>query len=341
MTKPKALDFETLHIDITTLADGDALPTEFRMFTAGKVDTLKGTFLFDDIAARDVMSAYADYGNDLCLDYNHAMVDPFTSPRDQVAAGWFGLEVRDGELWAVNVRWTPAATRQLNDREWRYMSPAFTTTGETRRISRIINCALTNIPATKNLTPIAASQSLVSDVSHGEQNPMKQVLTALGLGADATEADALVSLSKREDAAQRLFALTGKATIGEALAICEAWKSGAAQATALEAQLAAEKKTREDAAALSQIDAAFAEKRIIPAQVETAKKLYAEHGAAALSTFLGAFVVPQVNGEKPTPKPAEDADATLSDTEKRIAYSLGITEAKALENKKLSLGGAA
>lgn len=339
MTKPtKALDFETLHIDITTLADGDALPTEFRMFTAGKVDTLKGTFLFDDIAARDVMSAYADYGNDLCLDYNHAMVDPFTSPRDQVAAGWFGLEVRDNELWAVNVRWTPAATRQLNDREWRYMSPAFTTTGETRRISRIINCALTNIPATKNLTPIAASQSLVSDVSHEGKNPMKQLLHALGLGADATEADALVSLSKRE---QRLFALTGKATIGEALAMCEAWKSGAAQATALEAQLATEKKTREDAAALSLIDVAFNEKRIAPAQVDTAKKLYAEHGAAALSTFLGAFVVPQVNGEKPTPKPTEDAESTLSDTEKRIAYSLGITEAKALENKKLSLGGAA
>jgi phage I-like protein len=342
MKTKTAPEFETLHIDIVSLSEGDTLPTEFRLFTSGKVDTLKGSFLFDDVAAKDVMSAHTDYGNDLCLDYDHAMQDPFCSPRDRIAAGWFGLEVRDGELWAVNVRWTPAATRQLTDREWRYMSPAFTVSGENRRIARVINCALTNIPATKNLTPIAASQTGESVVStEGNGIPMKQLLSALGLGADATEADALVTLSKREDATQRLFVLTGKTSVGDALAQTEAWKAQASETVGLRAALASEKKAREDAIALSSIDKAHDEKRITPAQVETAKKLYADHGVAALDVFLSAFVMAQVAvGEKLTPQAKNEDTKALSDVEKRIAISLGIPLEQALANK-LSQGGAA
>lgn len=340
--------FETLHIDIVSLSgDGDSLPTEFRMFTAGEVDTLKGKFLFDDIAARDVMAAYADYGNDLCLDYDHAMADPFSAPRDRIAAGWFGLEVRNGELWAVGVRWTPAATRQLNDREWRYMSPAFTVTGENRRIERVINCALTNIPATKNLTPIAASQTQgdgqVTDQPRREaqeMSRMKILLASLGLAENATEAEAIAALNKREDVTAKLVALTGKSTVAEAIALCEGWKANASRAVELEAQLSAERKTREDASANAEIEKAFSDRRITPAQRETASKMYTEHGAAALSAFLSAFVGAQVDTHKPSPAPAADVTA-LTDADKRIAYSLGITEAQALENKKLSIGGAA
>lgn len=329
MKTKTAPEFETLHIDIVSLSDGDTLPTEFRLFTAGKVDTLKGSFLFDEVAAKDVLSAHADYGNDLCLDYDHAMQDPFCSPRDRIAAGWFGLEVRDGELWAVNVRWTPAATRQLTDREWRYMSPAFTVSGENRRIARVINCALTNIPATKNLTPIAASQAGESVVStEGNGIPMKQLLSALGLGADATEADALVTLSKREDATQRLFALTGKNSVGDALAQAEAWKAQASETVGLKAALASEKKAREDAVALSSIDKALDEKRITPAQVETAKKLYADHGVAALDVFLSAFVTAQVaTGERPTPATSADGKrVSLNADEKAHCKRAGISE---------------
>lgn len=172
-----------------TLADGDP-PSEFRLFTAGKVDTTKGEFLFDVAAAKSVMAAYADQGNELMIDYDHASLDgirmdPALSGK---AAGWFGLEVRDGELWATNVRWTEPAADALKRREWRYMSPAFTTKG--KRILSLINVAITNIPATKRLEPLMAASTSFSGAH------MDKILSALGLPADASEDAVLKRLAE-------------------------------------------------------------------------------------------------------------------------------------------------
>lgn len=135
-------------------------PTEFRIFAAGEIDTTKGKFLFDEEAAKSVMDDLASYGNELAIDYNHGMaeekpMDPALSGR---AAGWFTPEVRNGELWASKVRWTPAAAAAILAGEWRYQSPWFVFDKETRRIGGLLNTALTNTPATKNLTPLVASR---------------------------------------------------------------------------------------------------------------------------------------------------------------------------------------
>ncbi|MBX3182694.1 MAG: hypothetical protein KIT72_19130 [Polyangiaceae bacterium] len=45
-------------------------------------------------------------------------------------------------------------TWALSEKEWRYFSPAFEV-GPERRISRLINVALTNLPATYGMTRIA------------------------------------------------------------------------------------------------------------------------------------------------------------------------------------------
>jgi len=84
-------------------------PTEFRIFTAGSVETSKGTFLFDDAAGAAVMAGSRAQGNELMVDYDHASVTPTMADPALAgqAAGWFDLELRGGELWAVNVRWTP------------------------------------------------------------------------------------------------------------------------------------------------------------------------------------------------------------------------------------------
>lgn len=137
----------------------DAPPTEFRIFAAGWNDTSNGRFLFDDKAAEAVLTAYAEQGNDLPLDYDHAMLDD--APRDPAsaarAAGWFNLEVRSGELWAVNVRWTPPAAEALGQKEWRYYSPAFKVEPKSSRVTKLVNVALTNLPATKNMEPLVAA----------------------------------------------------------------------------------------------------------------------------------------------------------------------------------------
>lgn len=152
--------------DCTTLStalDG-ALPTAFRIFAAGKIDTKKGVFLFDAKAAASVMAEYRLHGSELMVDYDHASlgagIDPALSGK---AAAWFGLELRNGgELWAVNVRWCAPAADALRRKEWRYMSPAFSTEPGSNRITALLNVALTNLPASRRLEPLVAASALAA-----------------------------------------------------------------------------------------------------------------------------------------------------------------------------------
>ncbi len=145
-------------VTLTIAVSGDTPPTEFRIFSAGKIETTKGTFIFDAQAAKSVMSEYQTHGADLMVDYDHASLAALSLDPAQAgkAAGWFGLDVRGGELWAVNVRWTPPAADALANKEWRYMSPAFSTDDE-GRVTSLLNVAITNLPATRNLQPLIAA----------------------------------------------------------------------------------------------------------------------------------------------------------------------------------------
>src|SRR5690606_21758833 len=98
------------------------------------------------------------------------------------AAGWFELEVRNGELWAVNVRWTPPAAEALRRKEWRFMSPAFSTDDE-GRITSLLNVALTNLPATRRLEPLmAASIPALGDQPMLDAETVKKAIDALASG---------------------------------------------------------------------------------------------------------------------------------------------------------------
>jgi phage I-like protein len=252
---------------------GDEPPTEFRIFTAGDVETTKGKFLFDDEAAASVLAEYEAHGIDLMIDYDHASLasvslDPATAGK---AAGWFNLEVRDGELWAVNVRWTKPAADALRAKEWRFMSPAFGT-DEDGRITSVLNVAITNLPATRKLEPLmAASITALGDNAMTLEEFLK-VCKALGLDMSMSLEDAMAKIkgegpadadAKTEDApppvgdggadenteamggnaapppkepkdenkdavaaaVSRLTRITGKDTMGAAVAEVETWRA--------------------------------------------------------------------------------------------------------------------
>jgi phage I-like protein len=160
---------------------GGEPPTEFCIFTAGAVETSKGTFIFDVAAAQAVMAAYVLQGNEMMIDYDHASLgsnaDPALASR---AAGWFNLEVRNGELWAVNVRWTPPAATALRVKEWRYMSPAFSTAPD-GHITALMNVAITNLPATRNLQPLMAANVHALGASM-DPDQVKAALDAIAAG---------------------------------------------------------------------------------------------------------------------------------------------------------------
>ncbi len=147
-------------IRLTEQLPGTTPPTEFRIFPRGEFSTTKGNFVFDAASAKSVLAHWKEHGIGLSLDYEHASLeDAGQIASGAPAAGWYDLEVRDGELWAVNVRWTPRAAEYLKDREYRYYSPAFATDGK-GHVTRLINVALTNLPATDDLPALVAAKAV-------------------------------------------------------------------------------------------------------------------------------------------------------------------------------------
>lgn len=138
---------------------GDEPPTSFRLFKAGENETTKGVFLFDEKSAEMVMTAAKDRGGvDYPIDLEHLSLESSSDSRnyDPDARGWFALEVRNGELWAVNVRWTPDGCRRLSEKTQRYVSPAFMTDDD-NRITEIVNVALVAMPATHGTPALVAA----------------------------------------------------------------------------------------------------------------------------------------------------------------------------------------
>ncbi len=176
---------------------GDEPPNEFRIFTAGAVVTSKGDFVFDEASAVAVMAEYeADGRNDKMLDYDHASLSALTLDPAQTgkAAGWFGLEVRAGELWAVNVRWTEPAAAQLRAKEWRFMSPAFNTDAD-GHITSVLNVAITNIPATRRLSPLMAASTVTTGEGMAlDASLISKALEAIAAGDEAGALDLLKSI---------------------------------------------------------------------------------------------------------------------------------------------------
>jgi len=228
-------------LTLIALAGGDGgprvAPKELRLFPMGTIDTSKGPFTFDQQAAALVMAAYQDQGNDLFFDYDHRSLSDMGPPDSGKAAGWFGLELRPDGLWAVNVRWTPMAQAQIEAGEWRYFSPAFLV-DENRRIRALLNVALTNNPATKNMTPLVAASARWGREAPSDKDTMnKTLLVALGLAETATDAEALAFAQALTGLSRDLLALSGKATPAEALATVKAWQESHAKLGEVQAQL--------------------------------------------------------------------------------------------------------
>ncbi len=184
------------------LAQGGAPPSEFRIFASGEIDTTKGVFVFDDAAAKSVLEAAREWGNKFSLDYEHDSVNPFSSG-PKPAAGWYDLELRAGELWAVAVEWTRRAAELLSNREYRFVSPTFAA-DEANRVTELLNVALTNLPATKSMTPLVANRT--SSAKPGGKDPrhMNKLRTALAKILSTTiTVDAAADPAAADDAADQ------------------------------------------------------------------------------------------------------------------------------------------
>lgn len=291
-TKPAPV-YLAAPIDMVALADGaGALPTEFRLLEAGKTRTTKGDILCDAVHAAGALTQLAQDGRDLLpIDYDHDMVSMLGA--NKKAAGWFKLAARDGALWATDVTWTPAAAKALSDREYRYFSPALFR-DEKGFVTRIINVALTNLPATLNQAALVASEQ-----------DANMDLETLNAELAKVKADNVALLA----ATTQLQADLKTATEALNLAAAEKAKS---EKTAFVAKLSAEGKL---APALKDW-----------AMGQSLEALQAYAAAAPVVALAESTTTPKA--------PSADPGATvLSDDEKKCCVLLGISEADFLSTK--------
>lgn len=268
-----------LHQLIALAADG-APPLEFQLLAAGETRTTKGTLLCDDAhAALCLMAETMPADGLLPLDYNHGMVSMFGG--DSKAAGWFKLANRNGALWATEVQYTPAAEKSLREREYRYFSPALYRNDE-GYVTRMVNCALTCLPATLKQKPLVASETPATP--EGQDMDLAQLCAAFGV-ANASQLAALFN-GLRTDSAKLSADNAALVTASQALQAQVATLNAA-----VEARKTADEKAERDAylATLS-TDGKLAPAMLPWAQTQSLAQLKA-YGAVAVPVVAVASTV--------------------------------------------------
>jgi len=182
-----------LNIELALSPEGSA-PTWLELIPAANRDgTITGrdgrTWVWDAAAQRDVLNEYTKRGIDLPLDWEHATHHRAEHGEAAPAAGWIDtLQLRNGALMG-RVQWTPRGREQVQNREYRFVSPVFEYAANTARIARMVSVGLTNRP---NLPLRALNRE--DDISPHEVLNMPRTaelaagVAALGLPPDADDA---------------------------------------------------------------------------------------------------------------------------------------------------------
>jgi phage I-like protein len=305
-------------------------PSEFRLFGPGITATKKGNFLFDEEASIAVLDAFREQGIDkLPIDVAHGMVTAGGHPDGHRAVGWFTPVVRDDvesggglALFASDVEWTARGLEALQAREFRFYSPAINFDQETRRITGLINVALTNIPATKNQRPLVLDALEAQPQKIEESESMKALLETLSA---SDETGAVVKVGELQAFKSAILSALDSPVEKAAEKIAELSQL-AASAIEAKAEVEALKAEKASALKLAKLDALTRDGKLPPAQREFAASLsdsQLDQFVATLSSVIGRAVE-----EKPDHSKVE----TLSAEERKIAEMLGLSEDAMKEN---------
>jgi phage I-like protein len=340
------------HHWLTSLAvalSGDEPPREVRLFARGVNPTRKGPVLFDAVAAQSVMREYAAHGVDIMIDLEHRSLDTESRNYDGDARAYGKLELRSGELWLTDIKWTPDGVRRLTEKTQRYVSPAFKRDAKTNRVIHVHNVAICAQPATDNAMPLVAAsgagtmdpkilKEALDAIEGGDSAKAMELLKALiASAAGAGEAppaemmDPAAEEEKKEveQIAASARAITGKRSPAEVTAVLTALNASRTSATDMAAELTA-LKARALAGELREL------MRAHPRKVATTKLealVLASASVEEARTLIDAL--PEVVGAplgQPEP-PAHTNEIKLTDEDREVCRLTGTDPAKFLKHK--------
>ena len=311
------LEANVFALDLVELAGGERkLPTEICLFRAGTTETTKGQVVCDATAAKFAIdNVRAHYGDALTnFDYGHGQVGFISSYESARSAGWAKLSERDGALWATEIEWTPTARKALLDREFRFFGPTIYRDPETKRITNLVNVALTNLPATKGQRPIVNSLSNASEGA-SMSAPQSTAPSAAAAPAPTPAASAPDLASLQASNAQLLSAV----------------QSLQASLTAANAKLAEQDAERAKATKAELIAKLSREGKLPPAlQTWALGQDIAVLESFAKDAPVIAAAAPAVT---PAPSAAPAAAVALSDVERKVAEQMMLPEADFLATR--------
>lgn len=324
---------------ITTLGE-KGVPKEIQLLPLGKFvtqDSRKLALSLSKADAENIIAEFEAKATDLMIDYEHAAHR--TEPGKPVpAAGWIkGLELREDGLYA-KVEWTPKAAEHIENKEYRYISPAVAHTDE-GEIKGLFDAALVNKPAVDGMQPL----SLSAEDNAKEDKMNKALLAMLGLPETATDKDvetAIAALKQAQPgqsggvsvAILKALNLPEGSTEDAVLASLKGLDESKTSLATLQAEITTLKQAEADRKAETLVEAAIKEGKVTPAMKETAL-LMAKKDPESYKAYLEKAPVIIQPGSI-VPKDNTGQITTLSADEKAICVQLGVTEEQYIKTKK-------
>jgi hypothetical protein len=148
-----------------------AMPTSYWLFKAGATSTEYGPVYWTERSAKLCAEAAARRSTEFNFDYDHLSVKPVAVGNGR-AAGWSRRDISAAGFRVVAVSWTDVARAAILGREYRYLSPFALVDEATREVVDVINCALTNLPATHGAQLLLAQLAGSKPSPRQTMNPM-------------------------------------------------------------------------------------------------------------------------------------------------------------------------
>jgi len=317
------------------------VPTEFQVLPYGTVKLENDEPAHVDEQAMDAVIEHFKFRQlPMSIDYEHQTLDGREAP----AAGWIKELVNRGKdgLWA-KVEWTKRAAEYLKNREYRFHSPVMIVDKATRRLKRIYNLGLTNVPRINGLKPIVARDDITGKEEDMPVDLLNELIKLLGLDEGATPEAVIEKVTELQKAAEKatkggepenrpvaaksvldVLGLDEAATESEVVASLHALKSAGdedviaklqTRVSELSDELAERKKDELVAAALQA-------GKITPAQKEWAAG-YAKRDPKGFELYVAKAPVLIDTGKTYRPAPEKPEDG-LDDVQLEVNKMLGV-----------------
>ncbi len=157
---PEAL----IALDETASSVGSGLKT-IRISPDGMVKSRNGSFVLDAEDAGRIIAEFAGHKTDLVIDFEHQTLGgAYAAPDGRApAAGWVTkLFHEPGRGLFGMVKWNAEAVDLIRRDSYRYLSPVFSVSRETKHAVALHSAGLTNKPAIPGMDRLAASDRVLA-----------------------------------------------------------------------------------------------------------------------------------------------------------------------------------